>query len=200
MLHVKFSTRWVCVLFGSTASTHIQWIWDKILNSVSNLAFFLFLDTSALGGILEPRLVSKIRVHSKWTQAVWHYQVIPESRQSMEYSWNVGKRSGRKAMLSLMGGAAMTSSRLACSLDSWSGNSRQDETHPDTLAAPTLPKFCPEYSFILRVFVFLSTLVVKISESWKERRSVGYLGHSRNSCTMFVVQKWSQEIKPRRNS
>lgn len=36
-------------------------------------------------------------------------------------------------MLSLLGGAAMTSSGLAFSLDSWSGNIRQDETHPDTL-------------------------------------------------------------------
>lgn len=36
-------------------------------------------------------------------------------------------------MLSLLGGAAMTSSGLAFSLDIWSGNIRQDETHPDAL-------------------------------------------------------------------
>lgn len=41
-------------------------------------------------------------------------------------------------MLSRLGGAAMTSSGPACSLDSRSGNSRQDETHPDTLTAPSL--------------------------------------------------------------
>lgn len=42
-------------------------------------------------------------------------------------------------MLSWLGGAAMTSSGPACSLDSRSGNSRQDETHPDTLATLALP-------------------------------------------------------------
>lgn len=38
-------------------------------------------------------------------------------------------------MLSQLGGAATTSSGPACSLDSQSGNSRQDKTHPDTPTA-----------------------------------------------------------------
>lgn len=72
-------------------------------------------------------------------------------------------------MLSRLGGAAMASSGPACSLDSRSGNSRQDETHPDTLTAPALPGVTarPEvlpriFSLPQRAFVFL-TLVVKTS-------------------------------------
>lgn len=105
-------------------------------------------------------------------QTASHYQVIPESRQSMESSWNAGKRSGRKAMLSQLGGAATTSSRPACSLDSQSGNSRQDKTHPDTPTAQTRLHRCDRWgwSFALNAlsssehfFFFFLTLVVKIS-------------------------------------
>lgn len=49
------------------------------------------------------------------------------------------KHSGRKAMLSRLGGAAPVSSGPVSSLDIQSGNSRQDEPHPDTVTATTLP-------------------------------------------------------------
>lgn len=63
-------------------------------------------------------------------------------------------------MLSRLGGAAMTSSGPVFSLDSWSGNSRQDETHPDTLTALALAHCDSQGSgfaqniLFLRVFVF----------------------------------------------
>lgn len=55
-------------------------------------------------------------------------------------------------MLSQLGGAAMTSSGPACSLDRRSGNSRQDETHPDTLTAPTLPTVTVGAEVLPRIF------------------------------------------------
>lgn len=55
-------------------------------------------------------------------------------------------------MLSRLGGAAMTSSGPACSLDSRSGNSRQDETHPDTLTAPALPTVTVGSEVLPRIF------------------------------------------------
>lgn len=115
-------------------------------------------------------------------------------------------------MLSRLGGAAMTSSGPACSLDRRSGNSRQDETHPDTLTAPALPTVTvgPEvlpriFCLPQRVFVFL-TLVVKTSDSGHKRRSAGYLGDSKTSCIScrwlcFLVVVFSvwvrKETKPK---
>lgn len=111
--------------------------------------YFLFFPLTPLH-LTHP---AQIALHTRWSgaQEASHYRVIPQSRRSVESSWNVGKRSGRKAMLSPppLGGVATASSRPPRSPDSFSGNSRQDETHPDKPSAPTLRRtrmtICPEY-------------------------------------------------------
>ena len=55
-------------------------------------------------------------------------------------------------MLSRLGRAAMASSGPTCSLDSWSGNSRQDEAHPDTLTALALPNVTVKAGGLTRIF------------------------------------------------
>lgn len=158
---------------------------------------FLFSHTFTAVGLVQTKLRCEVAPHAELSgaQTGSYYQVIPESRQSMESSWNVGKHSGRKAMLSQLGGAATTSSGPACSPDSQSGNSRQDKTHPDTPTAPTRLHHSDRWgwsfarnalssseSFCCSFFFFSSlTLVVKISVS-RYKRSAGCLGDSRSSC------------------
>lgn len=93
-------------------------------------------------------------------------------------------------MLSPLGGAAMTSSGPACSLDSWSGNSRQDETHPDTLTAPTLPTVTDEDEVLPRIFSLPQSF--KISESGHKKKKCWVFGRFQNqlhfmSIVLFIV-------------
>lgn len=124
---------------------------------------------------MQPRLNEHIHTQT----SLCH--IIPESSWSMESSWNIWKYSGRKAMLSRLGGAVITSSGPAFSLDSRAGNSRQDETHPDTLTAQLCLlwqlrlKFCPEYCppqafffFFCFLFFLRGPLVIKTFERTKE--------------------------------
>lgn len=154
MLHAKLSTSWWCLLLAKLPpQTQISCEpCDKILNSSQTLFrspfFFLAPYSFTLSGLLSQMwkyTACQMNTHThaqtnKQTDS--HYHIIPESSRSMESSWNVGEHSGRKAMLSRLGGAAMTSSGPPFSLDSRSGNSRQDETHPDTMTAPALSARC----------------------------------------------------------
>lgn len=111
----------------------------------------------------KPKFVVENAQHAwqKCIRTISHCRVIPESSWSTKSSWSVWKPSGRKAMLSLLGGAVMTSSGAAFSLDSWSGNIRQDETHPDTLmclSTVTKLKFCFRCSFPQKITLFLTML------------------------------------------
>lgn len=96
-------------------------------------------------------------------------------------------------MLSQLGGAVITSSGPAFSLDSRTGNSRQDETHPDTLTAPALPTLtveaevlprilCPPQAFFFLFSFFEGTLVIKTFERTKEAALL-VLGVSKTGCT-----------------
>lgn len=75
-------------------------------------------------------------------------------------------------MLSRLGGAAITSSGPARSLDRRSGNSRQDETHPDTLTAPTVTvgaNFLSRLFSLPQSFCFFDLLLNLSSEALKKK-------------------------------
>lgn len=133
------------------------------------------------------------------TDMVLHYHVIPKSSQSIEFSWNVQKHSGRKAMLSRLGGAAMTSSGPTCSLDSWSGNSRQDETHPDTLTALVLPTVTARAELFVQNILFSSDFCfsdlgsVTQTETWQ--RAQKKKCSSDTSCNLWVFCFFSFAFK-----